>query len=271
MDKHTTDINSSAFVPIPELFRSDGDIEIIFLVGNGVQFYEQTEDPWYRVTALGKQIVDHTWEGTRKLYSPEEAASPLACVEQYQFCNTALTPDKQCGPLASWNDAVTESALLFNITGSQDVEDEYVTTNPAAIQFFWIVLQMNYAAGKLQTLLQTLGPQSLASKANLIQGIMGRLPSNQWQFDVTHWWSTYLASIQAAFVETAIGPSDPTGELEQYKDLPWNDHTRKLCNSQVSQIFQHPIPAANVPHMYDSIHTYHCHSTSLCCWLRPAS
>ncbi|KAG6357529.1 hypothetical protein INS49_013406 [Diaporthe citri] len=230
VDKHTTDVNRSAFVPIPELFRSDGDLEIIFLVGNGIQFYEQTEDAWYRVTDLGNEIFDNTWEGTRTLYLPEEAASPLACVQQFQFCNTALAPEKQCGPLASWNDAVDESASLFNITGSN--EDEYLTTDSAASQFFWIVLQMNYAASKLQTLLQTLGPESLASKANLIQGIMGRLPSNQWQLDVTHWWSTYLASVQAAFVETAIGPSDPTGELDQYKEAPWNDHVRKLCNSQ---------------------------------------
>lgn len=240
---HTTNVNGSVFVPIPELFRPDGDVQVIFLAGNGIRFYEQTEDEWYRGTALGYEIMDNSRQGTRQIYWPEEAASPLGCVRQVQFCNTALPPDKQCGPLASWNDALFESAPLFNMTGPQVFEDEYIPMDPTSSRFSWIVQQLNNAAASLETLLQTLGPESLSSKANLIQGFMGRLPPNQWQLDVTHWWSTYLASIQGAFVETAIGPSDPTGELEQYKQVPWNDHVRGFCNNQVRKTFQKNLEA----------------------------
>lgn len=236
VSNHETDINRTGLIPIPELFRPDGDTHVIFLVGNGVRFYEQTEDAWYRGSALGDEIVSGSLEGFRRIYWPQEAASPLGCVQQFQFCNAALAPNKRCGPLAAWNDAIVESAPLFNMTGPQVFED-HSTLDAAASQYIWIIQQLNNAATDLATLLLTLGPESLSSKVNLNQGIMGPLPPNQWQLDVTHWWSTYLASVQAAFVETAIGPADPTGELEEYKLVPWNDHVRKLCNNQVCQGF----------------------------------
>lgn len=223
----TISVNSSGFAAAPELFRPDGDTAIIFLVGNGIVFYEQTEDPWYRGRALGYEIVGNELEGSHRIYYPEEAASPLGCVQQFQFCNGALAPDKRCGPLAGWNDALHESEHLFDVAGSG-----------AAVHFHWVVTQLNNVATDLHTLLQTLGSKSLASNAKLFQGIMGRLPPNQWQLDVTHWWSTYLASVQAAFVATAIGPADPTGELEQYKLLPDNDQLRNLCNNQVRKTLQ---------------------------------
>lgn len=231
-------VNNSMFTPIPDLFRPDGDVSVIFLSGNGIRFYEETEDAWYRATAPGYRITDQTWEGTRRMYWPEEAASPLGCVRQIQVCNTALPPDKQCGPLASLDDAMAESAQLFNLTIPQMYDDHPNSTDPTASRFLWFNELLRYAVNDLVTIMQILGPSSLASKASLFQGFMGRLPSNQWQLDVTHWWSTWLASVQTGFVETAIGPADPTGELEQLKVAPWNDHMRTLCNNQVRKQFQ---------------------------------
>lgn len=116
--------------------------------------------------------------------------------------------------------------------------DDYIPTSQIASRLVWLAELLNNAATNLEKLVQTLGPESLVSKSSLMQGYMGPLPPNQWQLDVTHWWSTYLASVQAAFVETAMGPADPTGELEQYKLVPWDDHTRYLCNNQVCNSIQ---------------------------------
>lgn len=238
LENHTTSVNRSAFLPIPELFRLDGDVHVIFLSGNGIEFLEQTEDAWYRGTVPGSEISYNIREGTSKTYWPEEAASPLGCVRKFQFCNTALPSDKQCGPLAAWHDAIFESAPLFNMTGQQALKPEHGPTGSPASRFFWIMEELLNVATELDPIVQTLGPESLSSKANLIQGFMGRLPPNQWQLDVTHWWSTYLASVQAAFVQTAMGPADPTGELEQIKFGPWNDHVRSLCSNQVCKTLQ---------------------------------
>lgn len=235
---HEINVNNSMFTPIPELFRPDGDVSVIFLSGNGIRFYEETEDAWYRATAAGYRITDQTWEGTRRMYWPEEAASPLGCARQIQFCNTALPPDKQCGPLAGWDDAVDESAELFNLTRQQMLDDQFNSTDPTASRFLWVNEMLNHAVNDPVTIMQILGPSSLASKASLFQGFMGRIPTNQWQLDVAHWWSTWLASIQAGFVQTAIGPAVPTEELEQLKVAPWNGHMRTLCNNQVCQSFQ---------------------------------
>ncbi|KAL2277331.1 hypothetical protein FJTKL_00051 [Diaporthe vaccinii] len=49
------------------------------------------------------------------VYQPEEAASPMGCVKQFQFCNPSLSSNK-CGPLASWADAQNYAAPLFGIT-----------------------------------------------------------------------------------------------------------------------------------------------------------
>lgn len=237
VQNHATNFKKSLFIPIPEVFRPDGNILLIFLIGNGIRFFEPTEDAWYRATVPGYEMMDTSRGQTRVAYWPEESASPLGCVEQVQFCNTALAPDERCGPLTDWDDAVLESAILFNATAQQLEDWEPVAADSTASQFIWLTVLVNNAAADLTKLLKTLGPESLASKANLAQGIMGPLALNQWQLDVTQWWSTYLASLQAAFVQTAIGPADPTGELEQFKLGPWNDHSRKLCNNQVRKTF----------------------------------
>lgn len=37
--------DTSDFAPIPALTRSDGDIMLVFLAGNGVEFLTSTNDP----------------------------------------------------------------------------------------------------------------------------------------------------------------------------------------------------------------------------------
>lgn len=265
MKNRTTYVNGSRMNPIPELFRPDGQVQVVFLAGNGIQFFAQSEDAWYRATVPGNVISDGFHTGTRTVYWPEEAASPLGCVAQFQFCNTALAPDKRCGPLASWDDAVFESAPLFNTTGLELFEGDDFPTSQIASRFIWLLTILNNAATNLAELLETLGTESLVSKASLMQGLMGPLPPNQWQLDVTHWWSTYLASVQAAFVETAMGPADPTGELEQYTVVPWNDHIRYLCNNQVCNIIQSRFLTRQIE---PSIHISYPPSAQLCYSLR---
>lgn len=66
-------------------------------------------------------------------------------------------------------------------------------------------------------------------------GLMGPLAENQWQLDVSYWWSTYLASLQAGVVNTARGPSDPG--IDPYKEQPDNSYMREMCNNLVRYPF----------------------------------
>ena len=201
-------------------------MHLVFLVGNGVYFYEQTTDPWYRGTVSGATIIDWATNETRVVYRPEEAASPLGCVEQYQFCNAG----KQCGPLAGMSDAVTQAAPYFNMTAF-DFSYRVIPDDPVGSRFYWYYIALLGMSIDLDELILNLGPHALISHQSLLDGIMGPLPENQWQLDVTYWWATRLASMQAAFVNTASGSNDAA--LEEYLVSPYNSHMRGMCNNQV--------------------------------------
>lgn len=219
------------FTPIPGLFDPDGDIVLIFLSSNGIEYFDKTSDPWYRATRPGNiAYADDPNKGIM-VYQPEEAASPMACVRQFQFCNPSLSSNN-CGPLASWDDAQTEAAPLFGMT----MEDwgngiDPATNNTMGSRYAWLVQTLALGHAPLGLIISDLGPDALTSLKYLSSSLMGTLPDNQWQLDVHFWWATFLASLQAAFVNTARGPTDPA--LDPYKVLPWNPHARDMCNNQV--------------------------------------
>lgn len=229
---HTNSHDHAEFNPIPALARPDADTMLVFLAGKGVEFYKATNDPWYRGTMPGDNALIAGTNETITFYRPEEAASPLGCSKQFQFCNPSFPGDNKCGPLASWLDAMIESATLFNLTAEDMLGDDTPFPNHRiGSRFNWLIMQIAYATMDTYTILSSLEARSLVSQRYLAAGVMGELPENQWQLDVSHWFAIQLASIQAGVVNTALGPSDPA--LGPYKIMPPNEHVRDLCNSQV--------------------------------------
>lgn len=157
----------------------------------------------------------------------------MGCVEQTQFCNAK----GQCGDLASYWDALDSATLV--ITGSTpgvwNAAPDPLGENLSRFSWFANVLTM---AIDLITLVEVLGSGSLITQQKLMQGVMGPLPDNQWQLDVTHWWGTILASRQAACVSPATGPSDAS--LLPYTEPPDDVYRKALCINQVSQHFLFP-------------------------------
>ncbi|RWA10841.1 hypothetical protein EKO27_g4264 [Xylaria grammica] len=198
---------NSLFIPNPELSRSDGDVSIVFLAGNGVIFSELMDDQWYRATIPAYKVSrpSDPNHSTIMTYMPKEAASPLGCVEQSQWCNTAYSKESGCGPLASFYDSYVDAAVLFNLTEKD--------------------LSLTRDDSEDKDRIGSLGAKSLSSQSKLEGGTQYRLPQNQWQLDVTNWWNGSLAHLQSVFVDTAIGTTIPTAG-------PLNDEERNLCNSQ---------------------------------------
>lgn len=87
---------------------------------------------------------------------------------------------------------------------------------------------------QLNNLLGYLGAKSLASQALLFQGLQNPLPINQWQLDVQRWFEIVLSTIQAAFVNTALGPTSP--QLEKMRQAPVNSMEQDICNNQVKSL-----------------------------------
>ncbi|ROW13909.1 hypothetical protein VPNG_03592 [Cytospora leucostoma] len=218
-------IGPSDIVPIPELLPSDGDLLIVFLSGYGTYFLGQGEDPWYRAFVPSTPL--HLAGGVRTLYTPEDAASPLGCVERYQYCNS----NRICGNLTSFADALTSALPLFHeVTGDVWSGVARNHTLDAVANRFNVFQNILQSSSDLYDLLNALGSSSLLSQQHLAQGFMGWLPENQWKLDATHWFSMRMASLQAAFVNYAHGPTDES--LLPYIEWPANKYARTICSNQ---------------------------------------
>ncbi|KAI0192794.1 hypothetical protein F4808DRAFT_475459 [Astrocystis sublimbata] len=184
---------------IPELTRLDGDTTLVFLSGNGVVFSERMDDDWYRATQRAPDLYTLAGKGYHPSYIPEIASSPMGCVEQWQWCDSASPSDEShCGPLASLFDSFYGAGPLFNVS-----EEEFASPprpsspDKSKARFLWPaqILQQNPTI--LAQLIGFLGAKSLKSQAQLLN-VQWPIPRNQWQLDVTWWWHTILASVQAS-------------------------------------------------------------------------
>ncbi|KAG8161019.1 hypothetical protein KVR01_009283 [Diaporthe batatas] len=221
---------------IPALFTPDADTILVFLTGNGIEFFQETNDPWYHATVPGSNVSLSGADGPSiTVYQPDEASSPMGCTSQFQYCNTSLSMNK-CGPLASIADAMTESAPLFGMS-TAEYESTSQPNGTMISRYQWLVMMMNEAAVHVATIINTLGPDSLVSPKYLINGLMGPLPDAQWQVDVQNWWAIFLASLQAGVVGTALASVDPA--LDPYKIPPYNSDLHSMCKNQKIRSTRH--------------------------------
>lgn len=222
----------SDFRPSDAMGRADGDIVIYFLSGSGVLFSASTEDAWYRATVperLFKAVGDNA---AAQSYHPEEAASPLGCVQQFQFCNPALPRGKQCGPLGSWRDATLGAATLFDLT-AEELMSNSTGSGRSSSQFLW----WTAAIGSLDpsAVVRVLGPQALISVQSMFSGVQAPLPTNQWQIDVAHWWSISMAILQDTGPRMALGWHGEASVLP-----PQDKYQEEACRNQVRALEPSP-------------------------------
>ncbi|KAI1744698.1 hypothetical protein F4680DRAFT_233535 [Xylaria scruposa] len=211
-----TQTEGSEFLPIPYLHRDDADLMLVFLSGAGVYFLEPSPDPWYRATTLAKNLTIETGTNYASGFLMDEAASPLGCVVQWQFCQPGPSDTLICGNLASFNDAT--SSFLTNAAHQNN-------------KLYWY-LDIFYNAPGVWDIIDKLNAHSLLSQRTLIYGTQSPIPENQWQLDVAHWWATALAAQQASFVNTVIGPPDSFQIPDDWIRGPMDDDETDACNSQ---------------------------------------
>lgn len=225
-------MDSTDFEPISELSRDDGDVMIAFLVGNGVRYSEKSTDPWYRGTVPSRLWQFISSNSTHQVaYSPDEAASPLSCLQKYQICHV---DESHCGPLTGFYDFQYQSASVFNISEEAMYSDElFVENNPLGQLFQWFTGVMTYGGSiDISYILLQIGAYSLTSQSFMLEGLMGSLAENQWQLDVERWWAIALASIQAGMVDVAVGPTEAALQLYTIR-APSSYIQDAFCNSQV--------------------------------------
>lgn len=221
----------SNFMPRPELEVLDADTTLLFLSGKGVMFEEPSEAYWYEaITPLGK-LYGLDFQGSLQVYRPNEEASPMGCVERWQWCNSAVPRNRECGALSSFMDSLYSAAPLFNMSGADLDPARPSTSSPAGRRLIWLALIVSKYPTSLDSLLAILGPKSLDSQTRFGAGIQLRIERYQWQQDVTHWFATILASFQASFVDVVVGNTNPETRPELV--TPINTQEQRFCENQV--------------------------------------
>ncbi|KAK6828327.1 cytochrome p450 protein [Apiospora arundinis] len=221
---------TGTFIPRKELQRPDGDIEIIFLSGNGVAFDRRMADDWYRATVPFHNLTRTTTSDILQGYIFETAASPLGCVRQWQWRNPSLPKDQACGPLASYSDSYTAAAHLFGITDKEMEGFRESSRSPVGSALIWGHLISNHHPFLLYQFLSASRSSFLSSEDRLYGAAITGLPDDQWKQDVIKWWNTILATRQLSYIYTVRGPNEPEFDVMRLHTV--NDYENTFCKSQ---------------------------------------
>lgn len=220
---------SAQFTPIHAIFRQDADIHLVFLSRNSIKYSEPVDDNWYRTSATPSDMLTEDGPHTRPIYLPLEPASPLGCAEQHQFCR-ATSNSRQCGPMASLRDSIAGVAQFFDSSYMNFANDTAPKTTQEAL-FLYFANTLYSSPRSVEDIVGQLGQKALHSAKTLIIGDEGSLPPDQWQLDVINWVEIANAATQAAYIETAYGPTNP-GVL-QWRVNFTTQELLNLCNTQV--------------------------------------
>jgi len=202
-------------------------------------YAHKSDDAWYRATAdsARKIFVNGRSGGELPAFQPEEAASPLGCVEQFQLCRES---NQNCGPLGSFWDAIVGAAELFD-TNEYELVNIGFSNSTLGSRYNWFV---NILYSLSQSAIEIpMYPSSikLLSEQLIQNGIQLRLRDDQWKHDVTQWWSTWRSLVQLAFVETANGrwgsgfPPDSNFFIR-----PFDEAQQDMCYNQVRPLGHSP-------------------------------
>ena len=229
------------FRPIPGLFNPDADLSITFLSSNGMPYIQRTLDPWYRATRPGPGMQSRGFGEPVPSYLQDEAASPLACLEQIQLCATGMPADPPCSKLGPYGDLPANTNAAIGTDANGNVNNDVLDR----IKWFHAIL-MTPSQTMVEGMLRTLMSEALTSRDKILYGAQGAIADNQWQLDTQLWFSAILASTQAAFVQALLPAPDP--RLEATRVTEEDEQIQAMCQSQVRA----PLPLSHA-HPYATL------------------
>ncbi|KAJ8124562.1 hypothetical protein O1611_g9078 [Lasiodiplodia mahajangana] len=156
-----------------------------------------------------------------RAYLSTEAASPLGCVSQFQYCFPELPAGQNCTVLSGTYDSAQQVLQLG-------------LSNATIHRAFWIHNSFSAAAPALEQIRKTLDTTSLTSRFKLTSGTQGFLPSNQWQLDVKNWNSVILTLYQQSMISTVLGntPNYTDSDRKKYIQYASRKEEKAICSNQ---------------------------------------
>ncbi len=174
-------------------------------------FLEPCDDPWYSAHRIEEY-------DSRLIYRSDDPVRVLGCLDQIQYCNPSLEPSLRCGPLAAFSRASDLSRPLWGTEQQRTIYDWHRNSSEAIPSQF----------------LAWLGTLALTSQQLKLGSTQGKLPDNQWQLEVEHWFNSALARLQHQPLEVAIGPSNE--EMRAFTRPPETPEERLLCQNIVGYL-----------------------------------
>ncbi len=184
----------------------------MFLSSNDVMFLEPSDDPWYSAHRLGEY-------DSMPVYRSDDPVRVLGCLDQVQYCNPNLEPSIRCSPLAAFFD-------------EEDLNHTLWKTEQQKTTYTWHMDTAEILPGQF---LEMLGTLALTSQLSKLGSTQGKLPDNQWQLEIEHWFNSVLARLQHQPLELAIGPS-LNEEMTQFRRPPGTPEERSLCQNIVGYL-----------------------------------
>ena len=187
--------------PIPELIRTDADVNLMFLAQGLLNYAAPVRDPWFMATT---PFTDSNNETT---YLEDATIGVLGCADQYQICTQAHT---ECTPLTGL------FALLDAIEVMQlnDVQKNISSILAISIAFQTTYYNVNYRALRAS--------DTMSVENSFHPG----LPNNQWTIEITSWFANSMAKLQQQVVDFATGP------LYNNNDLRFVSGSSNACGRQ---------------------------------------
>ncbi|KAI1814041.1 hypothetical protein GGS20DRAFT_598498 [Poronia punctata] len=187
MDNNNAGVQKPSYKDV--LHRTDGDLYIFFLVGNGVLYWDPVDAPWYSAHTPGPRVRSTTGDGgVLPTYIPETG----------------------CGPLGGSLRSIIDATPLFNASVKDFNSGD--TTTESGSRLFWFA-NLRDTSATMMHVVRTLGPRALASQSKLYEGMQKKLPKLQWQLDTTQIFASSLAGLQAMFL------------YSPYNHLEWNTNS----------------------------------------------
>lgn len=90
--------------PAKGFARDDADLGIIFLNSNGVRYWFEVQDPWFRATQ--HSVENQNWES-------DLWTTIMVCADQYRWCSSGASGDDGCTPYGG-TEALSDAALSKN-------------------------------------------------------------------------------------------------------------------------------------------------------------
>ncbi|KAF2122679.1 hypothetical protein BDV96DRAFT_4262 [Lophiotrema nucula] len=207
---HDSNKLNNLWQPDKAVARDDGDVSLMFLAANDIQYYGEVLDPIFEAVDEIAWIIDNGKNVS--LYTSRYFVNPFGCVDQHQFCNPTT---KQCTKLNTYFDAVNDARGQLGLNAMQHMVVSIMSLNLVLTTIAENIDGRGSAALRAQE--QLSGLNSLP------------LPPNQWQIETEYWFTTGLAKLQKYFVEYAAGPSNIVDGL--YLSRPSDTASRQVCDN----------------------------------------